>query len=89
MASKIIFNCENCQTRDFIEGYEAMVQHLQEVHGIDAKTAKCTRRMVMHLDGSEYSVTNFQWTVQGEPPVQLTSTTRVERDPNDPMRMGR
>ena len=29
------YNCENCQTRDFIEGWEAMKKHLVEVHGVD------------------------------------------------------
>jgi len=79
------YNCENCQTKDFFESWEAMKKHLVEVHKVDLKTAKVNREMTMHIDGRDYFASNYRITVLVDPPVVLTCTVKSMRRKNDPM----
>ena len=75
-----VYNCENCQTRDFIQGTEALRKHMQEVHGIDIKITKVTREPVAFMDGAGYWAQNYRYTFNTvDPPVVLTCTVRGEK----------
>ena len=86
MKETVVYNCEACQTRDFIEGVAALKKHMLEVHGIDTATTKGTRQMTAHLDGRDFFQSTYKFTFQSEPPVTVTYTEYCKRAKNDMMR---
>lgn len=57
------------------------IEHLK-THGIDPQTAKGNRQMTMHMDGSNWWQSTYQWTL-GD--LHFTQSIRSEREKNDPM----
>lgn len=58
-------------------GQEAFMKRLNEVHGIDPKTTKGTREMIMHTDGDTWFDWQYKWTIGGKQFVQHTRTMRT------------
>ena len=56
--------CPNCPGNPEFE-HQAMMVHLKETHGIDVKTTKGTRRMLMHVDGSDFYSSAYEWEIKG------------------------
>lgn len=55
------FICQTCDPDGKKEySFEEIVQHLADVHGIDTKTQKCKREMLMHLDGRDWYQSNYR-----------------------------
>lgn len=77
-----IWKCLECEGEPEFEHGEFM-KHLQDVHGIDTKTAKGSRTMLMHLDGRKWYQSNYEVVVQG---VKCVNFCRNRRARNDPMR---
>ena len=76
--------CPNCSKEpDFT--HEAMMTHLKEAHGIDAKTTQGTKRMLMHIDGSDFYESQSEWTIAG---LKFYQTTRNQRTGEDAMMWG-
>jgi hypothetical protein len=86
MTEQTIYNCENCQTRDFLTGNAEMSKHMLEVHGIDTQKVMGRREMTMHMDGKDWYQSNYKFTFAVNPPVVMTYSVRCERDADDPMR---
>ena len=79
------FNCENCQTRDFIEGLQALAEHMQTAHQIDIKTTPAIQEPIAFMDGSGYWAQNYRYTFNTvDPPVVLTCTVRGVKEPKQP-----
>ncbi len=59
------WKCLECEDQPEFE-HADMMKHLQEVHQIDLKTAKGTRQMVMHLDGSNWYQSDYKIEIDGK-----------------------
>lgn len=53
------------------------MKRLKEVHGIDTKTMKGTREMIMHMDGDTWFDWQYRWKIAGKEFVQHTRTMRT------------
>jgi hypothetical protein len=54
------YQCLVCEGHPQFEHVE-MMKHIQEVHQIDPKATKFSRRMTMHLDGRDWYQSNYEW----------------------------
>lgn len=70
-----LWTCCQCKDLDSMEP-EKMFAHMKEVHGIDTKTTKGTRSMLMHLDGDTWFSSTYEWTV-GD--LKFTQYSRYKR----------
>ena len=77
-----VWKCMSCEGEPEFERPEAM-RHMQEVHGIDTKTAKGSRKMLMHLDGRDWFQSNYEITING---LVFVNYCRSRRAKNDMMR---
>jgi hypothetical protein len=77
-----IWKCLACEGEPEFE-HVAMMRHLQEVHGIDTKTTRASRKMLQHCDGREWYQTNFELEVNG---LKFINYCRNARAKNDMMR---
>lgn len=77
-----VWFCLECEGTPEFERAEMMC-HLKDVHQIDPKTAKGTRRMTMHLDGRDWFQSNYEWEING---MKFANQVRCERAKNDMMR---
>lgn len=62
--------------------HKPMMQHLKEVHGIDPKIARCSREMIMHLDGRNWFQSNYKWIIDGK---KFINFVRIKRNKNTRM----
>lgn len=46
--------------------HEKFMKHLQEVHGIDPKTIKGQKSLVMHVDGDTWFSYQWKWVIAGK-----------------------
>lgn len=76
------WQCNECEGQPQFPHAE-MMKHLKEVHQINIKTAKGTRRMTMHLDGKDWYQTNYEIEIDGK---KFMNFVRNERDADDMMR---
>lgn len=77
-----VWKCMSCEGEpEFSRGEVA--KHALEVHGVDIKTVKFQREMLMHLDGREWFQSNYEWKVDS---MTLVNYSRSPRAKNDMMR---
>lgn len=53
------------------------MKRLKEVHGIDPKTTKGTKKMLMHMDGDTWFAWDYEWEIGGKKFTQHTRTNRT------------
>lgn len=73
------WTCLACEGNPDFE-HKAMMTHIKDVHGIDAKTTKATRRMLMHMDGADFYSWQFEWEINGLKFLQSTCDKRTDED---------
>ena len=73
--------CLTCPDQPVFDWPE-MVKHVHEVHQIP-KGSKGTRRMGMHLDGTDWFESHFTWTI-GD--IRVAQCIRLKRAKDDMMR---
>ena len=71
--------CPNCPDNPEFE-HEAMMKHLKEVHGIDPKTIKGKKSMLMHLDGDTWFSWDYEWEIGDLKFLQHTCSKRTRSD---------
>ena len=76
------WQCDECEGQPEFTHAE-MMKHLKEIHQIDPKTAKATRRMTMHLDGRDWFQSNYEIVIDGK---KFMNFIRNERAADDMMR---
>ena len=75
------FVCDECEDQPhFLR--EELAKHVKEVHGIDPKT-KGKRKMLMHLDSTEYARSTYEWNIAG---LKLREFAIYRRAADDMMR---
>jgi hypothetical protein len=57
--------------------HAAFMKHLKEVHGIDSKTTKGTRRTLSHCDGDTWFSWSYEWEIGGKKFTQHTCYLRT------------
>jgi len=57
-------------------------EHVLTVHGTNSFKGK--KQMVMHLDGSQYHLTTYEWTLDSG--LKFHQTIKMARAKDDPMR---
>lgn len=57
-----ICTCLSCEGNPEFDHPE-MMKHLSEKHGIDSKSSKGTREMLMHMDGEDFYTWRYKWTL--------------------------
>lgn len=76
--------CVNCGQKEEMN-FEGMKAHLVQKHAIDLNGLKCTRKSILHVDGSEFFANTYEVTIAlingGQ--VKLTNTVTSPRDKND------
>ncbi len=55
---------------------KAMVAYLKDKYGIDGKTTKGARSMVMHMDGADWFSWQYEWEIGGKKFAQFTCHKR-------------
>ncbi len=58
----VSWTCPQCEGNPEFD-HPQMMKHLAEVHQIDPKTTKGTKRMMMHVDGSDFYASQYEWTI--------------------------
>ena len=56
------------------------MKRLKDVHGMDPKTTKVTKRMIMHVDGDTWFDWQYEWTIGDKKFQQHTRTMRTGMD---------
>lgn len=46
--------------------HRKIVKRLKEVHGIDPKTTRGTRRLIVHIDGDTWFTSVYEWEIGGK-----------------------
>jgi hypothetical protein len=78
-----VFKC--CKCTDSKEmTHKKFIEHLSEVHQIDASKTKCTRQMLSHMDGATWFSSTYMWTLPDG--LQFSQCCWNERAKNDFMR---
>jgi hypothetical protein len=76
-----IWGCITCNKMDGISHAE-MMEHLKTIHGIDTKTAKGSKRMLMHSDSAKFYTYKYEWEIGG---VRLLNELLEHRSPESAM----
>jgi hypothetical protein len=76
--------CQSCADSPEFE-HAAMLEHLKTVHGVDLKTAKFERSMLMHIDADKWYEWQWQWTEQKPEGVKFQQLVREMRSKDDMM----
>jgi hypothetical protein len=75
------WSCPNCKdTPEF--DHAGMMAHMRDAHGIDTKNTKGTQRMLMHVDGSDFFASDYEWEING---LKFNQSTCNKRDPQSAM----
>ena len=77
-----LWKCDTCADKPEFESTEAMKTHLVEVHKMDMKTTKFSKKMLCHLDGAKFFQSDYRYTGGG---VDLFNSVRHSRDKSDPL----
>lgn len=77
-----IWRCLSCEGKPEFERPE-MMKHLQEIHHIDTKTAKGTRKMLRHLDAQDWYQSDYEWEFND---LKFINSIRNERASDDMFR---
>lgn len=72
------WKCCACGDAEF--QHDEMMVHLKEHHGLDPKTVKGTRRMLMHLDGDTWFAYQWEWIIGDIKAIQHTVSPRSKDD---------
>jgi len=56
--------------------HDKFMVRLKEVHGIDPKTIRGTKKMIVHLDGDTWFASTYEWEIGGK---KFTQNTRNNR----------
>jgi hypothetical protein len=56
------WKCLSCKDEPEFE-HDGMMKHLKETHGIDPKTTKGTKKMLMHMDGDTWFSWDYEWEI--------------------------
>lgn len=73
-----IWKCLECEGNPEFE-HADMMKHMREVHQIEPKTAKGTKKMTMHLDGKDWYQSNYEIEIDGK---KLINFVRNKRNKN-------
>lgn len=73
------WTCLACKENPDFE-HKAMMTHIKDVHGIDPKNTKASRRMLMHIDGSDFYSSQYEWEINGLKFQQSTCNKRTGED---------
>lgn len=71
--------CLTCQPNPELEQKE-MMEHMRTVHFIDTSNTRGHRQMMMHLDGSDFFSSQFEWEIGGLKFIQSTCNKRSAKD---------
>lgn len=71
--------CTVCKDNPEFE-HKDMMQHMSAVHNIDVKNTKGRKSMLMHLDGSDYFSSQYEWEINGMKFLQTTCSKRSKQD---------
>lgn len=64
-----------------------MLEHLKEKHGLEIKGLKCSKKMLMHMDGDTWFSSQYEVTVQApDGEIKMTNSTVNLRAKDDMMR---
>ena len=77
-----IWKCLACEGEPEFE-HPAMMKHLQEVHNIDTKTTKASKKMLRHMDAKDWFQSDYEFEVNG---LKFINSQRNERVADDMMR---
>jgi len=83
-----IFRCAACKDSEAME-FEAFKKHLQAAHQInpdDKEQMSGSRKMIMHMDGSFWFSSNYEWVLHGG--LKFFQFCKNARASNDLMRFG-
>jgi hypothetical protein len=58
-----IYQCLTCEGAESDLDYTGMKQHLMDVHKLDTKNMQGVREMLMHIDGADFYIWKWQWTL--------------------------
>ena len=80
-----VFTCDHpdCNGKDAMV-LEEFKHHAFSVHGLKAEQFKGRKQMVMHLDGSQYHLSTYKWTLNIG--LEFHQTIKMARKKDDPMR---
>lgn len=70
------WNCPNCKdSPEFTT--EQIQKHIREVHGVKSEKIGGKRSMIMHMDGSNYFSSVYEWEIEGLKYTQSTCHKRT------------
>ena len=74
-----VWVCPNCKGNPQFE-HAKMMAHIKDVHGVDPKTTKGERRLLMHADASDHFINDYEWTIDGKKYLQHVCQKRAPMD---------
>lgn len=81
------WGCVTCDDGKDEMTHEQMLSHLAEAHGLETKGLKCSRKMMMHMDGATWFSSQYEVTIENEKDnVVLVNSTMNPRAKDDMMR---
>lgn len=81
-----VWGCVTCANKEEMT-HEQMLAHLKTVHGLETKGLKCSRRMMMHMDGDTWFSSQYEVTVHADKGnILLVNSTMIPRAKDDMMR---
>lgn len=70
-----LYKCLSCESQPTFD-HSNMMKHLTEKHGINTKNKKGKREPIMHMDGIDFYIWHYKWTVDGVAFLQKTCNKR-------------
>lgn len=74
--------CDTCKTKEMT--HQQMLEHLQTVHKLVTRGLKCSKSMVMHMDGDTWFSSQYEIIPEGTD-IHLTNSTVNKRSYEDAM----
>jgi hypothetical protein len=80
-----VFQCghPDCQKLDSMN-FAAFKNHCAEVHNLSADQLKGKKQMMMHMDGTQWYSSTYEWTLEGG--LKFHQFCKNARAKDDPMR---
>lgn len=72
--------CETCGAEEEMTQPE-IIAHLKEVHGLETNGLKCRRRMVQHMDGENWYISQYAVALDATTGEIKLSNSTVNRRP--------
>jgi hypothetical protein len=81
-----VWSCVTCDAKEEMT-QEQMLAHLKDAHALETKGLKCSRRMVMHMDGDTWFSSQYEVTIYADKgDISLVNSTMNPRAKDDMMR---